>query len=140
MTPETVKKTLLVHWPKLPHVWLKSKDNHVPELEEIRKIIPLSGVRDIPYQEGKMECENYALFLHAFVKKHYLGLPYKHQVAFGEVLGLRMETVNYDKSHAMNIVITQQGVYLIEPQTYQIVKPAKGIRPKDRNFVYKVVI
>jgi hypothetical protein len=139
MLSKDIKKLLLEHWVKLPHPWLTSQEYHIPDVSEIRSIIPLSGVRDIQFQKDKMECENYALFLHAFVKKYCVEKKdWKHQVAFGDVIGLRMQTVSYNKSHALNIAITKQGIFLIEPQTYQIFQPAKRIRARDRNYIYKV--
>ena len=137
LTSKQIKERLFEHWPKLPHVWLLSKQYYVPTSAEIKQIVSESDVRGILYRRGLMECENYAWFLHSDVKRWGVRNNFEAPIAFGFALGTRIES-SRDPVHAVNFCVTREGVYLIEPQTYQIISPVKGIRSKDKNFLFKV--
>ena len=138
MKSSEIKKQLLRHWPRLKHLWMTAREYHLPELEEIKDIVGRQEVRNIPFRKNVFECEGYARALHSAVEQHWAkNMVWSAPVAFGLCLGPRVET-SIDPVHALNITITTEGVYLVEPQTYQVFKPKLNIREKDRNFIFKV--
>jgi hypothetical protein len=135
-----IRNSLKEVWPDLKHIWLTDHVYYVPTFEELREEILKHDVRDLPYIENLNECEEYSLFLHAAVKKELVHTrKFNYTISFGEAIGQNIETA-FSKVHKLNIAITEQGVFLVEPQSYQIVSVKGRIQKNDRNYIFYVTM
>ena len=82
-------------------------------MDEVLALAAQSGVKETPMRGEAFDCDDYALQLHAFVKRHASVLW-----AFGEATGSRFKNIH--EPHTLNICWAEDGVYLLEPQTYAI--------------------
>jgi hypothetical protein len=129
-------------WPDLPakNIWMTSRQYYVPTVELIKQIVARQPTKHLTFKRGKGECELFSLSLHAAVKTDWLeGTESDQPLAFGEVFGLNMET-SRDRVHRMNIAITTESIYLVEPQTYQFIKMIGQNDRNAPNFVFYVTM
>ena len=101
-------------------------------MPELREVIKECSVKGMKFLSDVWDCDNSALRLHSNVQKYQYDLLQlttmikKHYSwAFGEAMGIKFrgEKVN----HAVNICVTDKGIFLIEPQSNQIWKAKRNL-------------
>lgn len=103
-------------WPALSFAWVPDQNFLMPVIEEVIALIQVSGVKDFQRYGESWDCDDFALWLHAWVNQHHPPNEDKFPWAFGEVTGSRFKNIH--EQHSLNICLSADGVYLIEPQTY----------------------
>lgn len=106
-------------WPGIQIVWMPDTVYTIPTISEVEKAIVLSGVAKKKFDGELWDCDDYSLSLNAFIKEMQRtkeGAQYHW--AFGEVFGTKFRRV--DELHTINICVAEEGIYFIEPQTYDI--------------------
>ena len=74
-----------------------------------------SFFEDYSYQAEILDCDDYALLLHAWIRQQQYREQWPNPLAFGEV---------WSKTHALNIVVLDdKTVHLVEPQTDAFITP-----------------
>jgi hypothetical protein len=121
---EEVERKLVEVYPNLieENVWPTDTKYLLPVLDEVVSAIERNSVKDLPYVSNIGECEEFALYLHAAIKKerhlNWENLPKEERYnwAFGEAIGFRFDLLG-SQNHTMNIVITSDfEVRVIEPR------------------------
>lgn len=107
---------------------LGDREYFLPSLEEARTIIRNSHLDAKTYARLRFDCEDYAYVLKAhFCQAAYRNKRRQFAYCFGIVWGEELWTGAAAEAHAMNWMITCDGVFLlIEPQTGKVreLKPA----------------
>ena len=142
---------LLSTWPNLKHVWFSDRTYWTPSMEEFRTAVLEQNVRDIKLRPRVMECEEFALLLRADLVRWALkqieeieatGEPIpdslNHSWAVGRARGMNMQSAPTAKSHDLLVAVLQEGIYLLEPQTYQIWKATESAKRTQPGYVYFV--
>ena len=105
-------------WPDLKHIWLT---------DPIYKPTPTSGIEDaLRLWEGELrkyafkknltECEEFALFCHAYVKQYQIyHFSDKYNWAYGECMAKKV--LGFEAIHSCNLYLTSNKIYMVEPQT-----------------------
>jgi hypothetical protein len=123
---------LQTQWPNLTFIWPTDPTYKIITLKKLRAIVKKSSVSDFDYMGTVWDCDNFALHLHAMVQKTQYneiltnGME-KIPWAFGECMGTKFR--GKEETHAINIALTDKGIYLIEPQTDAIWKASKRDLP-----------
>ena len=136
-----LRKRLEKIWPNLKHVWLTDRMYYLPTYEEVRKVVANQNTKKYKWKTNVLECEEFSLFLHSDLKKETSNNElYKYTWAFGEAIGLNFD--NGEKGpHKLNICITDNNIYLIEPQTFQIWKVMDlSKKDTDSNFIFYITM
>lgn len=122
ITSTEIRIKLKTLWPNLKYVWLVDTEYWCPSKAKIRQLLIEDKTDLLNFIPGLQDCDDFALQLHAAIKRARVWevgankvpreewLPY----VFGEILGYEFRGMQYN--HAINIVICKEGVYLIEPQ------------------------
>jgi len=145
-----LSKDLKKKWPRLKSTWFGQKEYYIPLTVEVAHMVQQHSVADMHYRNTTNECENYALFLWANIKKalvieaelYYnmsITVPdkYKYTWALGFAMGLNFKHLLFNNgSHALNICRTKEGIILIDPQSDKIIIPSYSKKAKDGDFVY----
>lgn len=121
-----LKQEFKKQWPSLRQIWLRNNKYIVPTLEQVKKVTE-KYICELSIIKGYNECENFALYLHANVKKHNVmqGID-KYNWAFGDFICQFTSTMFGDVIHTANICYTKEGFYFIEPmERNKIVKSDK---------------
>ena len=132
ITRNEVFKTIVDYWPKInPHNIKLADGMYVcPSRKEVEKILFDSKVDEHIYQDGILDCDDYALLLHAYViRKRYkdfqegkIDKEQRYPRAFGQIWH-RDPKIG---GHAINLCITSdKEILFIEPQTDKIRKASK---------------
>ena len=117
MQKAEVKSILTRVWPALTETWFFDNNYYLPKYEELAKLVAVSEVRkERPTGEG-FDYDDFALQLHAEIKRNRHNPPW----AFGEAFGNRFK--GWPKLHMLNICVCPEGPVLIEPQTGEIWTP-----------------
>ena len=119
---KSIKKTLIERWPKLRDIWLTDRTYWVPTKEELEEALSLTKTHLQEFIPGISECNHFALQLHAeMTRLRYLSAVYRKipkeewfTWAFGQVMGLEFK--GNRMNHAVNLCLTIDGLYFIEPQ------------------------
>ena len=122
-------------WPDIQFNWLADRGYEIPLIAEIESLLPDSGISSIRFNGELMDCDDYALLLNAWIKRYRIEnfSNENHHWAFGEVFCSRVNRVDY--LHSLNICVAQEGVFLIEPQTYEV---RLGHPIKDQVLLVKI--
>ena len=118
LTSKQIRKRLKKKWPQLKHVWLTDKSYLAVKQKEVQLV--LHSWKDelvkFEYKPTVSECEEYALFLHAFVKLRQLAdRNDDYNWAYGECIN--SQTLGFEGSHSANIYLTHDKIFMVEPQT-----------------------
>ena len=114
-----IKKELIEECPLLrkENIWLTDDEYIIPSLDEVNKIIKKLSVSKIPYKNRKVECEEYALFLMADIRRyHIFNTELDENWAFGITTGYFDSFFSGRIVHDNNICLTIEGLKIIDPQ------------------------
>lgn len=118
MKSKEIRKRLEGVFPDLRVPWLRDTEYDLPSLDEVRAFVERSKVDEYHFSGEDFDCDDFALQLHAEVKR-------EHHWAFGEAYGDRIKGV--EERHNLNVFVADDGkVYLLEPQTDEIWRAEKG--------------
>lgn len=119
-------------WPDLCHhcVWIFDSALWLQDVEFAKDIIHQSRVDKNKYRGEDYDCDDFAAELYVDYRKR----AQKHNrtgkpAAFGRIMGWRFNNAN--SPHAINIFLTANGIYLVEPQDDSI---WEATHEKDRPF------
>ncbi len=123
---------LQTQWPSLSFIWPTDPNYELITVNKLKAVVNKCSVADFEYMGNVWDCDNFALQLHARVQKAQydevlLGTANKTPWAFGECMGTKFK--GKVETHAINIALTDKGIYLIEPQTDAIWKAGKNDLP-----------
>jgi hypothetical protein len=121
-----VREMISVACPHARFIWLTDREYILPKLSEVKEMIADSKITHMTYIANIQECEEFALQLHAEIKRKRGAqaadgkIPSKEwkSWAIGECFAIKVGNVR--AAHNLNIVACEEGVFLIEPQTKQI--------------------
>lgn len=114
-TATQIRAMLREIWPDLKEIWCFDQNYQFPTGEDVARALKVSGV-NFEKQEGEVfDCDDYALQLHAEIKRKRMGW------AFGEAFGSKIR--GWPRYHVLNICCTMSGVLLIEPKTDEMWQP-----------------
>ena len=118
LTSKQIRKRLKKIWPDLKHVWLTDKEYLAVKERELQLVLHEweGQLKNYEYKPSITECEEYALFLHAFVKlKQLANRNDKFNWAYGECITSQL--LGFEAVHSANIFITHNKIYIAEPQS-----------------------
>lgn len=115
ITANQIRSMFEETWPDLKEVWCFDQNYYLPEAKEVAQAVKESRVNFEKKDGETFDCDDYALQLHAEIKRKRMGW------AFGEAFGSRIR--GWPSYHMLNICCTVSGVLLIEPQTDQMWPP-----------------
>ena len=102
----------------------------VPTLDMVKSLMAKYADDSIRYIPSLCECEEFALFFLADVRRGRcrdiddLPVADRKNLAIGEALGGKWNGVG--KKHHANICVTEDGLYLFDMQSQQIWQPMRG--------------
>jgi hypothetical protein len=115
-------------WPDLRWYDIRLADENywLPKQKDLEKALAESKVDRMKFINSINDCDDFALQLHADIKRvrsfmaEYQQIPQEEWVswAFGEVFGDKFRGMSM--KHAANICATQEGMFLIEPREDRI--------------------
>lgn len=130
ITSKDLKKEFKSEWNSLRQIWLRNKEYIIPELKDVEEVVK-KYICDLPVINGFNECENFALYLHANVKKHIAEEgKLKLNWAFGDFI-CKKETLFFGTViHTACICLCEEGFYIIEPlEKNKILKANNDYKP-----------
>lgn len=93
-------------------IHVADKDYECPTEERLWDELVTSYFEDYEYLKETLDCDDYALLLHAWIRQKQYKEKWGKPLAFGEA---------WSKTHAVNIAILNTGkVVLIEPQNDRV--------------------
>jgi len=96
-----------------------------PTLKELEELINKCPVDQYKAKRGILDCDDYALLLHAWIIQETYNLGYELPWALGEVWGTMFK--GRQTGHAINACITSDaGLVFIEPQNMDIWPVSEG--------------
>jgi hypothetical protein len=113
--------------PAIQFIWTQSTTYIVPTTAELEAALVESKVHDIRFDGELADCDYYSLQLNARLKaaraalSDQLPMDERYPWAFGECSGNLINRL--EVQHTLNICLTQEGLVLVEPQTYDIWTP-----------------
>jgi hypothetical protein len=125
-----IRSRLLKLWPELVYVWL-TDPIYLPAPKEMKDVLELweGELTKYAFKKNILECEEFALFCHAFVRQRQLYCYNdKYNWAFGECMTKR------DRVHSCNFYLTSSKIYMVEPQTGAYWEAT----PEDKIFFVKM--
>ena len=129
MIYKDLKAKFKTQWPDLRQIWLRNDTYIIPSLKEMESVVK-QYVSDLPIIKGFNECENFALFLHAEVKKHGVKSGLKHNWAFGDFICKKQSMFQGVVIHSACICLCEEGFYIIEPmENNRILKANEDYKP-----------
>lgn len=137
ISTERLRMKLQKLWSDLTMIWPTDPIYEPMTLILLREVVQACSIAHMEFAGTVWDCDNFALQLHATVQKYQYnqmkkGAASKIPWAFGECLGTMFR--GREEDHAINICITDEGIYLIEPQTNEIWKANKR---EDNPFFVK---
>ena len=105
-------------WPDLKQIWLTDPVYMpTPQAGIVDALNLWEGeLRKYSFKKNLTECEEFALFCHAFIKQHQIfNFNDKYNWAYGECIA-RM-TLGNKAIHSCNLYLTSNNIYMVEPQT-----------------------
>jgi hypothetical protein len=112
-----IRNRLKRFWPELKNIWL-TDPVYLNTPKEIVDVLALweGELRKYSFKKNLLECEEFALFCHAFVKQHQVfNYSDKYNWAYGECIATKVN--GSEGVHSCNIYLTSNNIYLVEPQT-----------------------
>lgn len=137
ITSEQLRMVLQNKWSNLFMIWPTDPVSKQMSLSLLKDVVEACSVAHLDFTGTVWDCDNFALQLHAKVQKYQYdqlktGKAGNVPWAFGECMGTKFKGRTED--HAINISLTDEGIYLVEPQTNEIWKADKT---KDSPFFVK---
>jgi hypothetical protein len=116
-----LKSLVFEKFPQVSFQWVPDKHFWVPTIDEVKHVVELTHTQRLPFIENINDCDDFTLHLHSAVNLYRatlardMKIPSNQHIpwAFGEAFGFFQ---NETYPHSLNIALTQQGFYLIEPQ------------------------
>lgn len=130
-TSEQIRKALRGVWPNIQFVWLQDRIYIMPSISVIEGILLSSGICALRFNGELMDCDDYALLANAHVKRQRIDVSDSltsednFHFSFGEAFGDLVR--GQETPHTCNVVLAQEGLFLIEPQTYEYWEPKVGL-------------
>jgi len=126
ITSTEIRTKLNILWPSLKFIWLTDSIYWMPSKLKLEELLVKSQVDRMRYITSIQDCEDFALQLHADVKRIRTfdaeagSIPRNewYPYAFGEIFGYEFR--GRRQNHAINICICDDGIYLVEPQDDRI--------------------
>ena len=118
LTSKQIRKRLKKKWPKLRNIWLTDKKYLAVRQRELQLVLDdwQADLKNYEYKPTVSECEEYALFLHAFVKLRQLrDRNDDYNWAYGECIASKL--LGFKQVHSANIYLTYNKIFMAEPQT-----------------------
>jgi hypothetical protein len=111
-----IRKRLRAVWPKLRHIWCDDSIYETLSTSQVDALLLDSAVENNTYIDIKNECEEFALFLLCESKKANI---LQESVGYSWVFGVARARKHkgFFFAHKLNIFLTDNKVYLVEPQT-----------------------
>ena len=127
-----VRKAIKAAWPKLKFMVLSDREWWLPEVENVEAMVHEVAVDRMSFIPPLFECEEFSLALVAAIRGRRADLYRAGKLQpervrnwpLGVVCGTRFQGEDVD--HWINVCVTRQGVWLIEPQTGLMWQPEKG--------------
>jgi len=114
ITSKELRKKFKDEFDGLTQIWLRNKEYVTPTIDELKEVVD-KYVCDLPIIQGFNECENFALFLHADVKKYIVKINKVHyNWAFGDFI-CKKESIFGTGIHTACICLCEEGFVIIEP-------------------------
>jgi hypothetical protein len=116
MQTAKIKEILRGHFPRLiqgERVWILDRFKEVPSRQALEDVLKQTKVEMM----NRGDCDNKSLQLHAAVEWLY------PDWSFGEIVGLI--DVLASGVHGINYCLTEEGLYLVEPSTDEILEPTR---------------
>ena len=114
ITAKELRVEFKSEWTSLTQIWLRNKKYICPTLSELKIVIEQYPV-ETPVIEGFNECENFALFLHADVKRHnVLNSTGLYNWAFGDFI-CKKDSIFGTGVHTACICLCKEGFVVVEP-------------------------
>ena len=124
MTDKELRHALLESFPNA-YLIIRDTAYRVPALEEVKRLLKETFIEEYQYRANSFDCDDYALILDAFVKQEGYKQGWSLPWTFGQVYGVFPDYS--PEFHARNIILTTDGLYLIEPQLDEV----RGINVQD---------
>ena len=113
-------------FPAIGFQWVPDREFWIPTLDEVKEVIELTHIERLKFMDAINDCDDFALQLHAAVNLHRAEQARKMEIpsdqhipwSFGEVFGIMFQGDQYQ--HTCCVAVTQQGIYLVEPQTDEV--------------------
>ena len=119
ITAQKIKDQLRQKWPIISFMWLPDKTYWMPTIKEVRDTVSKCQIhKAMIFKDDIADCDDFALQLHAEVKRLCNTAGLGVHWPFGEAFGLKWQGLV--EQHTANIAVTLTGIYLIEPQTNEI--------------------
>ena len=126
VTAKQLKQEVNNQFSSVGFQWVPDKSFITPTLDEVKDLVASTKVNTLTFIDAINDCDDFALQLHAAVNLHRANaardmlIPSDEHLpwAFGEAFGLQFMGESYQ--HSLNICLTTEGIYLIEPQTDEI--------------------
>lgn len=124
ITSKIIRKRLRKQFPKLKNRYIQLHDPiyDLPDYGEIKKLISRWSIEKLGrlgYTEYKGDCDKFALICHAFIaEERMLSEKGEYAFAFGQAKVKKAQGI--EGIHAINIFLTEDDIYLIEPQLPEI--------------------
>jgi hypothetical protein len=118
LTSKKICERLKEVWPTLNSIWLTDKKYLAVKQREMQLVLKIweDELKNYEYLPTVSECEEFALFCHAFVKLRQLAdRNDDYNWAYGECIAKKL--LGVDMIHSANIYLTHDKIYLVEPQT-----------------------
>ena len=107
-----IRKRLERMFPELRHIWLTDPIyKPAPDMKDVLELWE-TELTKYSFKKNISECEEFALFCHAFVRQHQIfNFNDKYNWAFGECMQRKEGGV-----HSLNMYLTSSNIYMVEPQ------------------------
>jgi len=120
VSSEKLRMILQNFWPDLTMIWPTDPIYELIPVQKLKWIVEACSVSDFNHTGYAWDCDNFALQFHAKVQRYQYDEINAYRAgetpwAIGECLGIKFGGVKED--HALNICVTPEGIYLIEPQS-----------------------
>ena len=117
ISSKKIRSRLKRLWPDLRNVWL-TDPRYLATPSAIVDVLSLweGELRKYSFKKNISECEEFALFCHAYVKQHQIyNYNDKYNWAYGECMTSKL--LGREFVHSCNFYLTVSNIYLVEPQT-----------------------
>jgi hypothetical protein len=117
-TSDEIREILIDAYPKLNHkrIWLTDTKFLLPTMDELVEAVAANSVKGLSFKPVTQECEEFALYLAAGVRRWHAAMEPEANWAFGEAAG-HLYGLLGKTNHNTNICITTDDVVWIEPQS-----------------------
>lgn len=117
-TSDEIRTTLIDTFPELSHerIWLTDSKFLLPTSDELLEAVIANSVRDLPFKRITQECEEFALYLAAAIRRWHAATEPEANWALGECAG-HLKGLMGTTNHNANICVTIDEVVWIEPQS-----------------------